>query len=116
MGNWKCELVQHRIKVYPGSNPVKLPNRRMPMHFKTDLQEKLDKFLEHELIEPCFSPYSAPAMLVPKKKGKLRLVIEYRLLNKQTIRSCWPIVSIEEIFDTSEGGCYFSTIDMSWGS
>ena len=111
----KCDLVQHRIQVYPGSTPVKLPNRRMPMHFKADLQEKLDKFLEHELIEPCHSPYSAPAMLVPKKNGKLRLVIDYRQLNKQTIKSCWPIPSIEEIFDTLEGSCYFSTIDMSWG-
>ena len=111
----KRDLVQHRIQVYPGSTPVKLPNRRMPMHFKTDLQENLDKFLEHELIEPCHSPYSAPVMLVPKKNGKLRLVIDYWQLNKQTIKSCWPIPSIEEIFDTLEGSCYFSTIDMSWG-
>ena len=64
----KCDLVQHRNQVYPGSTPVKLPNRRMPMHFKSDLQEKLDKLLENELIEPCHSPYSAPAMLAPKKK------------------------------------------------
>ena len=111
----KCDFVQHRIQIYPGSTPVKLPNRRMPMHFKTDLQEKLDKFIEHELIEPCHSPYTAPAMLVPKKNGKLRLVIDYRQLNKQTIKSCWPIPSIEEIFDTLEGTCNFSTIDISWG-
>ena len=115
MGHQKCDLVQHRIQVYPGSTPVKFPNRRMPMHFKSDLQEKLDKFLEHELIEPCHSPYSAPAMLVLKKIGKLRLVIDYRQLNKQTIKSCWPIPSIEEIFDILEGSCYFSTIDMTWG-
>ena len=111
----KRELVQHRIQVYPGSTTVKLPNRQMPMHFKTDLREKLDKFLEHELIEPCHSPYSAPAILVPRKNGKLRLVINYRQLNKQTIKSSWPIPSIEEIFETSEGSFYFSTIDMSWG-
>ena len=111
----KCDLVQHRIQIHPGSTPVKLPSRGMPMHFKTDLQEKLDKFLEHEHIEPCHSPYSAPAMLVPKKNGKLRLVIDYRQLNKQTLKSCWPIPSIEEIFDTLEGSCYFSTTDMSWG-
>ena len=54
-------------------------------------------------------------MLVPKKNGKLRLVIDYRQLNKQTIKSCWPIPSIEEIFDTLEGSEYFTTIDMSWG-
>ena len=41
-------------------------------------------------------------MLVPNKNGKLRLVIDYRQLIKQTIKSCWPILSIEEIFDTLE--------------
>ena len=111
----KRDLVQHRIQVYPRSIPVKLPNRRMPMHFKTDLQEKLDKFVEHELIEPCHSPYSAPAMLVPTRNGKLRLVIDYRQLNKQTIKPCWPEPSIQEIFDTLESSCYFSTNDMSRG-
>ena len=109
----KCDLLQHRIHVYPGSTPVKHPNRRMPMHFKKYLQEKLDKFLEHELIEPYHSPYCAPAKLVPKKNGKLRLVSDYRQLNKQTIKSCWPIPSIEENLDTLEGSCFFSTIDMS---
>ena len=54
-------------------------------------------------------------MLVPKKNGKLRLVIDYRQLNKQTINSCCPIPSIGEIFDTLEGSELFSTIDISWG-
>ena len=54
-------------------------------------------------------------MLVPKKNGKLRLVIDYRQLNNQTIKSCWPIPSIEEIFDTLEGSSLFTTIDISWG-
>ena len=54
-------------------------------------------------------------MLVPKKNGKLRLVIDYRQLNKQTIKSSWPIPSIEEFFDTLEGSEFFTTIDMSLG-
>ena len=111
----QCDVTAHKIQVEPGSRPIKLPNRRMPLHYKDDLQEKIDAFLEKKLITPCHSPYSAPAMLVPKKNGKLRLVIDYRQLNKQTIKSCWPIPSIEEIFDTLEGSEYFTTIDMSWG-
>ena len=54
-------------------------------------------------------------MLVPKKNGKLRLIINYSQLNNQTIKSCWPIASIEEIFDTLEGSAYFATIDLFWG-
>ena len=108
--------MKHRIDLYRGSEPVKLPNRRMPMPFKADLRQKIEKFLEHKPITPSHSLYSSPAVLVPKKNGKLRLVIDSRQLNKQTVKSCWPIPSVEEIFDTLERSCYFSTIDMFWGS
>ena len=111
----RCDITEHKIEIEPGSRPVKIPSRRMPLHYKEDLQKKIDVFLEKDLITPCHSPYSAPAMLVPKKNGKLRLVIDYRQLNKQTIKSCWPIPSIEEIFDTLEGSAYFTSIDMSAG-
>ena len=67
---------------------MKLLNRRMPMHFKKDLRQKIDKFLEHKRLTPCQNPYSSPVMLVPMKNGKLRLVIEYRQLNKQTVQFC----------------------------
>ena len=99
----------------PGSQPIKLPNRRMPGHYKDDLKEKIVAFMNKELITRCHSPYSAPAMLVPKKNGKLRLVIDYRKLNEQTIKSCWSIPSRKEIFDTLQGSAYSTTIDMSWG-
>ena len=85
------------------------------MHYKDDLKEKKDSFTTKKLITPCHSPYSEPAMLVLKKNGKLRLVIDYRKLNEQTIKSCWLIPSLEEIFDTLQGSAYFTTIDMSWG-
>ena len=48
----------------------------MPVHCKDDLKEKIDAFMTLGLITACQSPYSAPAMLVPKKNGKLRLVID----------------------------------------
>ena len=85
------------------------------MHYKDDLKEKKDAFTTKKLITPCHSLYSEPAMLVLKKNGKLRLVIDYRKLNEQKIKSCWLIPSLEEIFDTLQGSAYFTTIDMSWG-
>ena len=96
----KFDANSHRIDVKPGSQPIILPNRRMPVHYEDELKEKIDAFMNKELITPFHSPYSAPAMLVPKQNGKLRLVIDYRKLNEQTIKSCWPIPSIKEIFDT----------------
>ena len=83
----KCDATSHRIDVNPGSQPLNLPNRRMRAHYNDDLTEKKDAFMTKKLITPCHSPYSAPAMLVPKKNEKLRLVIDYRKLNEQTIKS-----------------------------
>ena len=72
----KCDVTTHRIEVEPGWKPVKIPTRRMSLHYKEDLQKRSDVFREKELITPCHSPYSATAMLVPKKNGNLRLVID----------------------------------------
>ena len=85
----------------------------MPLHNKEDLHKKIDVFLEKELKTPCHSPYSVPAMLVPERNGKLRVVIDNHQLNKQTIKSTWSIPSIKRIFDTLEGSAYFTSIDMS---
>ena len=63
----KCDATSHRRDVKPGSQPKKLPNRRMPVHYKDDLKEKIDAFMNKKLITPFHSPYSAPTMLVPKK-------------------------------------------------
>ena len=114
MGLGRCDATSHRMDVTPGSQPIKLPNRRMPVHYNDDLKEKIDAFMNKEFITPCHSAYSAPARLVPEKNGKLRLVIDYRKLNEQTIKSCWPIQLIEEIFDTLQRSAYFTTIDVSW--
>ena len=68
----KCDATGHRIDMKPSSKPVKLPNRRMPVHYKDDLK-KIDAFMSKGLITPCHIPYSARAILVPKKNGKLQL-------------------------------------------
>ena len=54
-------------------------------------------------------------MLVPEKNAEIRLVLNYRQLNKRTIKSCWPNPSIEEIFDILEGSEFFTMIEISWG-
>ena len=87
----------------------------MPLHCKKKLQKKIDVFLGKELATPCHGRNNAPAVFVPKKNGKRRLVIDYRQLNKQIIKSTWPTPSIEEMFDTLEGSAYFTSIDMSCG-
>ena len=64
----KRDLVQHRTGLDAGSKPVKLPNCRMPMHFKTYLRQKIGNVIEHR-VEIDNSPYSSPALSVPTKIG-----------------------------------------------
>ena len=66
----KGDATSHRIDVKPGSQPIKLPNRRMPVHYKDDLEEQIVAFMNKELITPSHSPYSALAWLVLKKEWK----------------------------------------------
>ena len=108
----QCDVTAHKIQVELGSRPVKLPNRGMPLHYNEDLPQ-LTLSSKRNLSRLVVPPYSLPAMLVPTKNGKLCLVIDHRQLNKQTIKSCWPIPSKQEIFDTLEGSEYFTTIVMS---
>ena len=97
----KCDASSHRIDVKPGSQPMKLANRRIPVDYKKDLKGKSEAFMTKELITPCHSPYSAPPKPVPKKNGKLRLVKDYKNLNAQTIKSCWSkifLIHFKEVF------------------
>ena len=48
----------------------------MPVHYEEDFKKNLHAFMTKELIRPCHIPISAPAMLVPKKNEKLRLVLD----------------------------------------
>ena len=70
-------------------------------------------FARKRNIRTMSLPDNAPAMLIPKKDWKLRLVIHYRQLNKQTIKWKWPIPSFEKIFDTLEGTVCFTPTDLS---
>ena len=110
----QCDVPAHKIQVETDCDRLNSPTVGCP-YLTNSIYKQIDSFLEKKLITPCHSPYSAPAILVAQKNSKLRLVLNYRQLNIQTIKSCWRNPSIEEIFDTSEGSDFFTMIDMSWG-
>jgi len=81
------------------------------------LQKQIDLLLEHKLIQPSISPYSAPVTLVSKKDEgeKSRLVVDFRALNKITIVDSYPFPRIEDIIDKLHGSKIFTTLDISSG-
>ncbi|KAL5782564.1 hypothetical protein ACOSP7_007593 [Xanthoceras sorbifolium] len=75
---------------------------------KIQLQELLDK----GFIRPSVSPWGAPVLFVKKKDGSMRLCINYRQLNKLTIKNKYPLPRIDDLFDQLIGASVFSKIDL----
>ena len=66
-------------------------------------------------IHPSVSPWGAPVIFVKKKDGSLRLCIDYRQLNKVTVKNRYPWPRIDDLFDQMKGARVFSKIDLKSG-
>jgi hypothetical protein len=78
--------IEHIIEVKPGSSPVKVIPYRYPHHHKIEIERFIQDLLKYGVITKSRSPYSAPVVLVRKKDGSFRLCIDYRGINKITIK------------------------------
>ncbi|KAJ4973762.1 hypothetical protein NE237_006936 [Protea cynaroides] len=99
----------------PGSAPVsKAPYRMAPTKLK-ELKTQLQELLDKGFIRPSISPWGAPVLLVKKKDESVRLCIDYRELNKVTIKNRYPLPRIDDLFDQLQGAKVFSKIDLRSG-
>jgi transposase InsO family protein len=108
-------IVQHDLKVTTDNNPPHRPPLRLSETELAALNDIIGKLLDEGLIQPSFSPYAAPAMLVKKKDGTYRLVIDYRKLNERTIKSHYPLPRIDDLLDRLHGSCYYTKLDAEQG-
>lgn len=111
------ELVYHTITETPGSRPpFKQPYRMSSTEIK-ELKKMLDEMLAKGFIRPSSSAYGAPVMFVPKPDGTLRMVLDYRDLNSQTVKDRYPLPRDHDLFDQLQmnGARFLSSLDLLYG-
>ncbi|GJY48340.1 putative reverse transcriptase domain-containing protein [Tanacetum coccineum] len=107
--------IEFRIELIPGATPVaKSPYRLAPSELE-ELSGQLKELQDKGFIRPSSSPWGAPILFVKKKDGSFRMCIDYRELNKLTIKNCYPLPRIDDLFDQLQGSQFFSKIDLRSG-
>nr|GFA41018.1 putative reverse transcriptase domain-containing protein [Tanacetum cinerariifolium] len=99
--------VEFRIDLIDGAIPVaKSPYRLAPTEMQ-ELANQLKELQDKGFIQPSSSPWGAPVLFVKKKDGSFRMCIDYRELNKLTIKNRYPLPRIDDFFDQLQGSRYF---------
>ncbi len=107
--------VDHAIEVMPGVEPPAKAPYRMSHEELKELKVQLEELLAKGYIKPSKSPYGAPVFFVHKKDGTLRMCVDYRALNKATVKNRYPLPRIDDLFDRLSGAKVFSRIDLRSG-
>ncbi|CAL2271224.1 unnamed protein product [Prunus armeniaca] len=107
--------IEFTIELLPGTNPIYLTPYRMAPAELRELKTQLQELVDLGLIRPSVSLWGALVLFVRKKDGTMRLCIDYRQLNKVTVRNRYPLSRIDDLFDQLKGAKYFSKIDLRSG-
>jgi len=107
--------VDFTIDLILGAGPVSMAPYRMAPAELAELKKQIEDLLEKKFIWPSASPWGAPVLLVMKKDGSSRLYVDYRQLNKLTIKNKYPMPRIDDLLDQLRRVAMFSKIDLRYG-
>jgi hypothetical protein len=105
----------YTIDLLPGSTPISKAPYRMSLLELTKIKIQLQELLDKEYIRLSVSPWGAPVLFVKKKDKTLRLCIDYRKLNKMTLKNKYPLPRINDVFDQVGGAKIFLKLDLRSG-
>ncbi|GJT68854.1 putative reverse transcriptase domain-containing protein [Tanacetum coccineum] len=107
--------VEFQIDLVPGvASIARAPYRLAPSERK-ELSEQLKELSDKGFIRPSSSPWGAPVLFVKKKDGSFRMCIDYRELNKLTVKNRYPLPRIDDLFDQLQGSSVYLKIDLRSG-
>ena len=91
--------IEFSIDLVPGAGPISIAPYRMSPIELAELKKQLEELLDKQFVRPSVSPWGAPVLLVKKKDGTMRLCVDYRQLNKVTIKNKYPLPRIDDLMD-----------------
>ncbi|GJV79030.1 putative reverse transcriptase domain-containing protein [Tanacetum coccineum] len=107
--------VEFQIDLVPGAAPVARAPYRFTLSEMKELSEQLKELSDKGFIKPSSSPWGAPVLFVKKKDGSFRMCIDYRELNKLTVKNRYPLPRIDDLFDQLQGSSVYSKINLRSG-
>lgn len=97
------------------NDPVVYRPYRLAVKEKEQVRTMVSELLENDIVRPSTSSYASPVVLVKKKNGEFRLCIDYRALNKKTVKENYPMPLIDDQLDVLSGNQLFTTLDLKSG-
>lgn len=113
-GLGRVNNVSHQI-VTTSDEPVQSKPYRLTVDEEECLKEELKTLLELDIIRPSSGKYTSPVFFVPKKDGKLRLVVNFQKLNAITVKDGYPLPHIDDILDAIGGNQCYTVLDAAFG-
>ncbi|GJS25161.1 putative reverse transcriptase domain-containing protein [Tanacetum coccineum] len=107
--------VEFHVDLIPGSTPIAKTPYRLVSFEMQELIKQLQELLDKGFIRPSSSPWGAPVLFVINKDSSIQMYIDYRELNKVTIKNRYPLPRIDDLFDQLQGASFFSKIDLRSG-
>ena len=104
--------VDFTIELHPGSSPFSMTLHRMTLVELQELKVQLQELLDRGFIRSSTSPWGAPVLFFEKKDKTFRLCIDYRQLNRVSIKNMYPLLRIDDLFDQLRGTRVYSKIDL----
>lgn len=107
--------LQHSIELQAEVEPPKRPAYKLPVYQYEECKKQIAELLAKGFIRPSSSPYASPMLFVRKKDGTHRLCVDYRALNRITVKNKYPLPRIDELHDRLVGAKIFSKLDLQSG-
>ncbi|GJS60762.1 putative reverse transcriptase domain-containing protein [Tanacetum coccineum] len=104
--------VEFQIDLVPGAAPIARASYQLAPAEMQELSTQLQELSDRGFIRPSSSPWGAPVLFVKKKDGSFRMCIDYRELNKLTVKNRYPLSRIDDLFDQLQGSRVYSKIDL----